>query len=193
MLQQRFKPRFIAPLGNDSVIAAAVGSQANTGGMDWGDHEDLAGGIRVHLEPSYHWSARGALDRRKQLWGSFVIETTAGKLYHIGDTGYIDGQYFRDVKAKHGAIKLAMIPIGAYEPRWFMQQQHVNPEDAVKIMQDCGAEIAIGHHWGTFQLTNEAIDDPPKDLAVALLAAKIEPDRFQPFRPGQSLSLRTAA
>ncbi len=192
-LQQRFAPQFATPLGNDKVITSAIGDTAKIIAMDWGHTTELGNGMRIHLEPSYHWSARGALDRRKQLWGSFVIETTAGKIYHIGDTGYIDGQFFRDVKAKHGAIKLAMIPIGAYEPRWFMEKQHVNPADAVKILQDCGAEFAIGHHWGTFQLTDEAIDDPPKHLAEALQAANIEADRFQPFRPGQSLSLRALA
>jgi L-ascorbate metabolism protein UlaG (beta-lactamase superfamily) len=96
---------------------------------------------------------------------------------------------FRDVRAKHGAISIANIPIGAYEPRWFMQQQHVNPAEAVQIFVDCGAEFAIGHHWGTFQLTDEGIEEPAEALAEALRANAIAPSRFEAFRPGQAKSL----
>ena len=119
------------------------------------------------------------------LWGSYVITTPVGTLYHVGDTGYGDGGIFRAVRERFGAPRLVTLPIGAYEPRWFMQPQHMNPEDAVRAFSDLGAEQALGHHWGTFRLTNEAIDHPPRDLARALAAAEIAPERFKAVRPGE--------
>jgi L-ascorbate metabolism protein UlaG (beta-lactamase superfamily) len=184
-LHQRFKPRYIAPLGNDAVMAATVGGRDNVKAYDWGQSVDLGQGVTVHLVPSYHWSARGLFDRRKTLWASFVLTTPSGTLYHIGDTGYGAGKFSKDVRKQFGPVGLAHIPIGAYEPRWFMKGQHVNPEESVRIFEDCGAAQAIGHHWGTFQLTNEAIDQPLKDLTTAKLAAKIAPEIFPAFTPGQ--------
>jgi L-ascorbate metabolism protein UlaG (beta-lactamase superfamily) len=188
-LHQTYKPRFICPLGNDAVMASSIGGRQNAAAMDWGQSVDLGQGVQVHLVPSFHWSARSLTDRKKTLWASFVITAPNTTLYHIGDTGYGDGRFSRDVAKQFGRIDLAHIPIGAYEPRWFMKEQHVNPEEAVQILQDCGATRAIGHHWGTFQLTNEAIGQPETDLAAALTKAKISADRFQAFRPGQTLSL----
>ncbi|MFO1033125.1 MAG: MBL fold metallo-hydrolase [Hyphomicrobiales bacterium] len=176
------KARFIAPLGNDTIMGPAAGTVET---FDWGQSIDLGQGVSVHLLPSFHWAARGVLDRRKSLWGSFVFTTPAGTIYHIADTGYGDGSISLDMKAKFGAPRLAIIPIGAYEPRWFMQSMHVNPAEAVQIFQDCGAEAAIGHHWGTFHLTDEAHDKPEQDLAIALAAAGIAPEKFKAFRPGQ--------
>jgi L-ascorbate metabolism protein UlaG (beta-lactamase superfamily) len=185
LLHQRFKPRFIAPLGNDTVMASTVGGRDNVQARDWGQSVDLGQGVGVHLVPTYHWSARGLTDRRKTLWASFVLTTQSGTLYHIGDTGYGAGKFSKDVRQIFGPIARAHIPIGAFEPRWFMQAQHVNPEEAVRIFQDCGAAQAIGHHWGTFQLTNEAIDQPPKELGLALQTANIPAEKFQAFKAGQ--------
>ena len=133
------------------------------------------------------------------LWCAFAIETPDGAIYCIGDTGLGDGSIFRDVQRKHGAPRLALIPIGAYEPRWFMKEFHVNPAEAVRIFQLCGARSAIAHHWGAFQLTNEEIDAPPSALRAALIEAEIEPDRFQALRPaevweesGQAISARAS-
>jgi L-ascorbate metabolism protein UlaG (beta-lactamase superfamily) len=184
-LHRSFRPLIIAPLGNDAVIRDALGDDARAEAYDWGDRVDLGSGVTLHLLPCYHWSARTLLDRRKTLWCAFGLRSPAGTVYHIADTGYGDGKYFRDAATALGAIDLAIIPIGAYEPRWFMQGQHVNPEDSVRLFGDCAAKQAIGHHWGTFQLTDEPIDEPPRRLAEALAQAAIEPARFQPFRPGQ--------
>jgi L-ascorbate metabolism protein UlaG (beta-lactamase superfamily) len=186
-LQAGHKPRFIAPLGNDALMEPFVGDRRNVAVLDWGQSIDAGQGVTIHLVPTFHWGARGLTDRRKTLWGSFVITTPSGTIYHIGDTGYGDGRFSRDVAKQFGPIALAHIPIGAYEPRWFMQSMHVNPQEAVQIFQDCGATKAIGHHWGTFQLTNEAHDLPEKDLAIALQAANIKAQRFEAFRPGQVL------
>jgi L-ascorbate metabolism protein UlaG (beta-lactamase superfamily) len=140
--------------------------------------------------PTRHWSARGLFDRNKALWASFIIETPRGRLYHVADSGYGDGTHFRSARERYGPFGLAILPIGAYEPRWFMRDQHMNPEEAVSALRDCGAELALAHHHGTFQLTDEAIDAPVEALAAALAKADITPDRFRVLKPGQVLDLK---
>jgi L-ascorbate metabolism protein UlaG (beta-lactamase superfamily) len=139
----------------------------------------------VTLVASRHWSARNLSDRNLTLWASFVIETPGGRIYFVADSGYGDGRYFRTARERHGSFKLAILPIGAYEPRWFMQDHHMNPAAAVQALIDCGGELALAHHHGTFQLTDEAIDAPGLALAEALNAAGISPERFVALRPGQ--------
>ena len=183
-LWDRFGPKIVAPLGNDSVIRAedpAIKVETH----DWGGQAVLGEGITAHIEPAYHWSARGVNDRRMALWGTFVLRTPVGILYHAGDTGFGDGAIFRRVRERFGPPRLATLPIGAYEPRWFMQPQHMNPEDAVRALQELGAEQALGHHWGTFRLTNEGIERPPTALAAARERAEIPPERFRALRPGE--------
>ena len=137
------------------------------------------------LVPTRHWSARGLFDRNMALWASFVLETPLGKIYIVCDSSYGDGKHFRRVAVAHGPLKLAILPIGAYEPRWFMRDQHMNPEDAVQALIDCGADHALAHHHGTFQLTDEAIDAPVAALGQALDAAQIPRERFAVLKPGQ--------
>jgi len=132
-----------------------------------------------------HWSARGLLDRNKALWAAFVINTPAGRIYHVADSGYGDGFRFREASALYGPFRLAILPIGAYEPRWFMRDQHMNPQEAVKALTDCGAEQALAHHHGTFQLTDEPIDAPVEALAATLREHKVAGERFRALRPGQ--------
>ena len=153
---------------------AAIKAEA----FDWQDRVELGNGLAVTLVPTRHWSARGLFDRNKALWASFVLETPAGKIYIVCDSGYGDGKHFRRVAEAHGPLRLAILPIGAYEPRWFMQDQHMNPSDAVKALADCGAQQALAHHHGTFQLTDEAIDAPVIALGAALDEARIPRERF---------------
>jgi L-ascorbate metabolism protein UlaG (beta-lactamase superfamily) len=184
------KALILTPLGNDAIMLGAVpADRIRT--FDWGGKFDLGPGASVHFEPCYHWSARSLFDKRMALWCAFVIETPSGKIYHIADTGFGDGAPFREAQEKHGPFRLAIIPIGAYEPRWFMEDFHVNPTEAVKILQVCGAEQALAHHWGTFQLTDEAHDEPPRKLEEALVRENISPSRFAVKRPGEVLELAT--
>jgi L-ascorbate metabolism protein UlaG (beta-lactamase superfamily) len=183
-LWARFRPRMVAPLGNDAIIRSYA-DEIRVDTLDWGQSLGIGGGVAAHLEPANHWSARGVNDRRMALWGAFVLTSPAGLVYLAGDTGYGDGETFRGVRARFGAPRLAVLPIGAYEPRWFMSQQHMNPADAVKAFVDLGAEQALGVHWGTFQLTNEKVDQPEIDLAAALSEAGIDPGRFRALRPGE--------
>lgn len=119
------------------------------------------------------------------LWSAFVIETGNAKIYHIGDTGFHSGINYLAAAEKHGAFDLAIMPIGAYEPRWFMKGQHQNPAEAVEGFKLCKATHALGHHWGTFQLTNEPVEAPKTALAEALNEHGIDDDRFIAMSPGQ--------
>jgi len=183
-LAGKFSPRVITPLGNDVAMRSAD-SAIKAKAFDWHDRIELGGGIAVTLVPTRHWTARGLFDRNKALWASFVLETPAGKIYIVCDSGYGEGKHFRRVADAHGPLRLAILPIGAYEPRSFMKDQHMNPSDAVKALADCGAEQALAHHHGTFQLTDEAIDAPLIALAAALDEAKIPRERFAALKPGQ--------
>jgi L-ascorbate metabolism protein UlaG (beta-lactamase superfamily) len=121
-----------------------------------------------------------------------VLATPDGAIYHAGDTAYRDGAIFRDILARHGRPRLAIIPIGAYEPRWFMKAEHVEPAESVRILEDCQAHYALANHWGAFQLSAEAIDDPPRRLALALAARGIDPARFAVRRPGETYDVPPA-
>ncbi|MDP4021572.1 MBL fold metallo-hydrolase [Methylobacterium sp. NEAU 140] len=181
---QAHQPLVVAPLGNDAILRG-YDDTMHVETRDWGGTVDLGGGVSVHLTPANHWSARGLNDRRMALWCAYAITSPQGLHYHVGDTGLGDGALFRDLRARFGAPRLATLPIGAYEPRWFMQPQHVNPAEAVEIFALLGAVQALGHHWGTFQLTDEGIERPVEALAAALAEAGIPPERFLALRPGQ--------
>jgi L-ascorbate metabolism protein UlaG (beta-lactamase superfamily) len=187
-LAAKFSPRIITPLGNDAAMRRA-NPKIRAEAFDWHHRAELGGGSAVTLVPTRHWSARGLFDRNRSLWASFVLETAAGKIYIVCDSGYGDGKHFRTVREAHGPLRLAILPIGAYEPRWFMREQHMDPFDAVKALADCGAERALAHHHGTFQLTDEAIDAPLNALVAALEQANIPPERFVALRPGQVLEI----
>lgn len=181
------RPRIVTALGNDAIIRGAV-PDADVVALDWGEDAELGGGTVVAAVPANHWSSRGLRDRRMALWCGFAIRTPDRLIYDVGDTGYGDGRMFRESQSRFGAPDVALIPIGAYEPRWFMADQHVDPDEAVRIMLDCGARHALGVHWGTFQLTDEGRDAPVQGLAAALRAHGIDPSRFVAFEPGRSWS-----
>ncbi len=181
---KRHRPRVITPLGNDAIMRnhdAAIKAEAH----DWDTRVDLGAGVAVTLVAARHWSARSLSDRNMALWASFVIATPGGIIYFVADSGYGDGSHFRRARERYGPVRLAILPIGAYEPRWFMRDQHMNPAESVQALIDCGAEIGLGHHYGTFQLTDEPFDAPLLALAEALEAAEISPQRFRALRPGQ--------
>jgi L-ascorbate metabolism protein UlaG (beta-lactamase superfamily) len=180
------RPRVITPLGNDVIMHdndRAIAAE----GHDWHDRVEIAPDVAVTLVPTRHWSARNLSDRNMSLWASFVIEAPGGRAYLVADSAYGDGGHFRSTRERYGPFKFALLPIGAYEPRWFMSDQHMNPAESVQAFIDCGAEFALGHHYGTFQLTDEAIDAPPRALTDALRDANIPAERFRALRPGEVL------
>ncbi len=176
-------PFVVTPLGNDTIIRNAIPAIRITA-HDWGERLSIEG-VTIHLEPVHHWSARGVGDRRMALWAGFVIETPAGKIYHVGDTGFHGGINYREAALKHGSFRLAILPFGAYEPRWFMEAQHQNPAEAVEGMKLARAAHVAGHHWATFQLTNEPLEEPREQLHLALDEAGIDRSRFRPMLPGE--------
>jgi L-ascorbate metabolism protein UlaG (beta-lactamase superfamily) len=183
-LWQRFRPRIITPLGNDTILKSAVAGLA-VDAVDWDAAVDLGAGLVVHAERTLHWSARGVTDREHALWASFVVQTSAHKLYCVGDSAFGDGATFKRAARRHPGLALALLPIGAYEPRWFMGRVHMNPEEAVEALTLCGARHALGHHWGTFHLADEAYEQPALELAAALVKRGIGPERFAALRPGE--------
>ncbi|MBX9588490.1 MAG: MBL fold metallo-hydrolase [Hyphomonadaceae bacterium] len=183
-LWQRFRPRIVTPLGNDTILKSAVPGLA-ADAVDWDGAVDLGDGLLVHAEPTQHWSARGATDRSHALWASFVLQARAQKVYCVGDSGFGTGATFARVRERHPGLTLALLPIGAYEPRWFMRHSHMNPDEAVQALQLSGAAQAFGHHWGTFRLTNEPIEQPAIDLAAALAKHGVASERFAALRPGE--------
>jgi len=173
-LRRRFPDmHIVTSLGNAPFLAAKRIKGAIE--LDWWQDQKFAG-TRVTAVPARHFAARSLSDRNKTLWAGFVLEHGGTKIYFAGDTGYT--KFFKEISEKLGAPDLALLPIGAYEPRWFMGPVHMNPEDAVKAFADLGAKRAIGMHFGTFQLTAEAIDAPERDLEIAKQAAGLAADAF---------------
>ncbi|HST36495.1 MAG TPA: MBL fold metallo-hydrolase, partial [Allosphingosinicella sp.] len=186
-LWERDRPLIVTSLGNDTILrSAGVDAVAR----DWGGRVPVPGG-QVIVERNHHWGSRWGTDRNRALWSAFTVETPAGKIFFAGDTGWGDGAWAREA-ARHGPFRLAILPIGAYEPRDVMAQSHVDPAEAVRIFEILNPATAIGMHWGTFQLTFEAIDAPPRAIAALARARGLAPDRFLVTEAGQTISLPAA-
>ena len=142
-------------------------------------------GFVITFTPVQHWSKRSLFDRNKSLWGGWFFNHEDYSLYHAGDTGY--SKDFIDTKIKLGSPKYAFIPIGAYDPEWFMAESHVNPEDAVQIMLDLEAEKAFGMHWATFTLTDEDTIEPNIRLEKEIM--KFKGLDFSSVMPGSIINL----
>jgi N-acyl-phosphatidylethanolamine-hydrolysing phospholipase D len=177
-------PLFVVPLGLQGWLRSKGVAHARE--LDWWDSHTIdspQGSVELMLLPSRHWSSRGLDDRMQSLWGGFAVMAPDCHLFYAGDTGY--SRDFTDIRerlaprqAGHG-FDIALLPIGAYEPRWFMADQHVNVHEAVKIHQDLGAKRSLGVHWGTFELTDESLDEPPRQLTLERSAAGLtEADFF---------------
>lgn len=154
--------------------------------LDWWQSAS-AGNHEVFCVPAQHFSGRGATDRNRSLWCGWVCEFDDFRLYFAGDTGY--GSCFAEIGQVFGGIDLALIPIGAYAPRWFMAPVHVDPEGAVNIFRDIGARQAIAMHWGTFVLTDEPLDEPPRELQKALAAQAIDQNKFKVLQHGETITV----
>jgi L-ascorbate metabolism protein UlaG (beta-lactamase superfamily) len=150
--------------GDTQVRSSEAGSveagSVEAGSVEAGSVE--AGSVTVRFVPSQHWSRRGLNDMNETLWGGFIIEGSSARIYHSGDTAYFGG--FTEIGRRHGPIDAALLPIGAYDPAWFMSKQHLNPEEAVRAFSDLGARELVAMHWGTFKLTDEPMDEPPVRL-----------------------------
>ena len=184
MLAERFDPLVVTPLGNGALVRSAGIRRVEE--LDWWQAAKTSA-LPITLTPAQHFSARGPLDRNLALWGGFTLMADGARIFFAGDTAY--AHFFRDVRQRLGPIHLALLPIGAYEPRWFMQIVHMNPAEAVQAHLDLEASESVGMHFGTFQLTTEGIDEPLRALEVACRAKNIPASRFRTLRFGESLRL----
>jgi L-ascorbate metabolism protein UlaG (beta-lactamase superfamily) len=164
-------------------LLRAAGLEAHE--LGWWDVASI-GSARVHFVPSQHWSRRGLFDTNEMLWGGFVVETDAVGVYHSGDTAYFDG--FSEIGRRFPALAAAMLPIGAYDPPWFMESQHMNPEQAVQAFLDLGAQDFLAMHWGTFKLTDEPLDEPPQRLGSEWSRLRLAPGGLHILPVGASYS-----
>jgi len=183
-LWARDKPIIVTPLGNGALMARR-GITAFA--RDWGESVGVREDVTVTVERVQHWSSRWSADTNRALWGGFTVTTPGGAIYFAGDCGYSDA--FAATGAARGPYRLALLPVGAYEPRWFMKPQHMNPSEAVQAFADLRAGSAIGIHWGVWQLTDEGIEAPREDLARALGTAGIAPTRFPALAPGETMTV----
>jgi L-ascorbate metabolism protein UlaG (beta-lactamase superfamily) len=187
-LARRFNPVVITPLGNARLARSAGIRRVEE--LDWWEDATLAA-MPVTLTPARHFSARTPFDRNRALWGGFVVNASGHRIYFAGDTAY--GPFFHVIRERLGPIDLALLPIGAYEPRWFMHVVHMNPAEAVRSHLDVGAAMSIGTHFGTFQLTAEGIDEPLRALAEARRANDIDDSSFRTLDFGESIRLPSVA
>ncbi len=156
--------------------------------LDWWSATKI-GDVTIHYVPSQHWSRRGITDANQMLWGGFVIEGSSARIYHSGDTAYFDG--FTEIGRRYPGIDAAMLPIGAYDPAWFMGKQHMNPEEAVQAFADLGARHFLAMHWGTFKLTDEPLDEPPQRLDAEWTRRAWPRDPLHVLAIGESLTVRS--
>ena len=186
-------PLFLVPLGLKAWMQGLDITHVRE--IDWWDSVTI-GKVEFVLTPVQHWSARSFTDRSETLWGGWAAFGPDFHWYYSGDTGYSrdfadTGARFaeRQTQAKGGGFDLALIAVGAYEPRWFMKDQHLNPAESVLVHRDVGAKRSVAVHWGTFNLTDEPLDQPPRDLATAREAANLSADDFFLLSVGETRKL----
>jgi L-ascorbate metabolism protein UlaG (beta-lactamase superfamily) len=172
-LSERFRPRVFAGIGSRELLARHGIARVHE--LDWWESAELAPGVRLSFVPARHRSGRGPFDRNRRLWGGYVIEGSSGPVVFAGDTGY--GPQFEEIRKRFGPARLALLPIGAYEPRWFMQAVHMNPAEAVRAHRDLDAALSVGIHFGTFVAGDDGQRQPLEDLDRALHATTgVRPD-----------------
>jgi len=172
LAQRDPETRFFVPLANAELLRE--NGIANVEELDWG-HEREHEGVVVHCLPAQHWSQRGVGDRRRALWSSWAVTGPTRRFYFAGDTGYFDG--FARISDTLGPFELAALPIGAYQPAKMMQEAHLNPEEAVQAALDLGAKRALAMHFGTFDLSDEPLDEPPRRFRDAAAATPLGVNR----------------
>jgi L-ascorbate metabolism protein UlaG (beta-lactamase superfamily) len=183
-LAKRFDPLVVTPLGNGRFARnAGIGRVEE---LDWWQSAQQSD-VPITLTPAHHFSARTPFDRNRALWGGFVLTLDHRCIYFAADTAY--APFFHEIRQRFGAIDLALLPIGAYEPRWFMQSVHMNPPEAVQAHIDLGVRESIAMHFGTFQMTPEGIDEPVRALEEARRVNNVPASAFRVLGFGESILL----
>jgi L-ascorbate metabolism protein UlaG (beta-lactamase superfamily) len=179
-LAQEHRPRIVAGLGNSAFLQKALRHESVD--LDWWQFVELSPSVRIHAVPAQHFSSRGMADRDANLWCGFVIETPHGPIYFAGDTGF--GPHFDLIRQRFGAMRLALLPIGAFRPEWFMCAVHISPKDAVRAAQALDAATSIPMHYATFHLGDDGQDEPAQVLRQEL--ARTPGVRFDVLEPGKT-------
>jgi len=179
-LQRRFSSPIVTTLGNKAFLERRGIRQVVE--LDWWDSHEW-----VTATPAQHFAARTPFDRNRTLWAGFAISFAGRRLFFTGDSGY--GSHFADIGARLGPFDAALVPIGAYEPRWFMSAAHMNPDEAVRAHLDLRSRLSVAMHFGCFHLTDEAIDEPVNDLARALEQHRLASPAFRVLEPGETLAI----
>jgi L-ascorbate metabolism protein UlaG (beta-lactamase superfamily) len=177
-------PHYIAPVGHEAVLRKAGARQITE--LEWWKSVSV-GGVEITLVPARHYSQRFLWDRNEALWGGYLIRGPEGTAYHSGDTAFFDG--FTKIGQHAGSIDWAMLPIGAYEPQWFMQVQHMCPEEAIEASQMLGTRRLVAMHWGTYQLSDEPISEPPQRLLASWHERKLNNEGLWILDVGESRRL----
>jgi L-ascorbate metabolism protein UlaG (beta-lactamase superfamily) len=177
--------RFVVPLGCGRWLAAA--GLEDIVELDWWQSTTI-GDLEVTLVPARHWSMRMPWTRNQSLWGGFVYRSHEGSAYHAGDTAWFDG--FAEIGRRFPGLDWAMLPVGGYAPRWFMEPQHVCPEEAAEAFLALGARQMVAMHWGTFVLTDEPIDEPPARARKFFEERKLDPASLWVPAIGEGSALR---
>lgn len=188
-LARQHRPAIVTTLGNRAWLEArGVGRVTE---LDWWQSHHPAANLEAICTPAQHFAARTPWDARRTLWGGFMLRTAAGLVFFAGDSGW--APHFAEIRSLLGSPALALIPIGAYEPRWFMGPVHMNPDEAVRAHLALGAAQSFGMHFGTFQLTDEAIDAPLHGLAAARTAHQVAPADFAALDFGETRLCRLSS
>jgi len=182
-LAGRFDPVAITPLGNARLLRKA--GFRRIAELDWWQETAATSSIRVTATPAHHFSARTPFDRNRALWSGFMVTVAGRRIYFAGDTAYVP--IFRDIRERLGEPHVSLLPIGAYEPRWFMRSVHMNPEEAVQAHVELGSWESIAMHFGTFQLTTEGIDEPHWALDRARKARGLPESSFRALGFGETV------
>ena len=177
-------PTYVTPLGNGGLLRSAGAREVVE--LDWWQSTRVDA-LEITLVPSRHWSMRFPWNRNDMLWGGFVVRSPDGTAYHSGDTGFFDG--FSEIGRRLGPIHWAMLPIGAYDPRWLMSPQHMNPEEAVEAAVRLDAGVMVAMHWGTFRLTDEPLGEPPGRARAEWTRRGLRPERLWILDAGESRPL----
>ncbi|TNF61199.1 MAG: MBL fold metallo-hydrolase [Burkholderiales bacterium] len=178
-------PLFLVPLGIDHWMQDE--GIAPVRALDWWDSHRV-NEVDLTLVPAHHWSSRTPWDRNRSLWGGFVAAHDGFSMYHSGDTGY--SPVFRTIGERFGGFDFAQLPVGCYEPRWFMKGHHVNEAEAVQIHRDVRSRLSLGVHWGAFRLCDEPVDAPLDGLPRALETMNESPSALVLFGLGETRVLR---
>ena len=173
-LAKRDNPLIVTGLGNRQTLVDCGCTRVVE--LDWWQSHTLPNGQQVIATPAQHWSKRTLKDTNRSLWVGLSLSTPSGAIFFAGDTGY--GEHFAEIHTKLGAPRCSLLPIGAYKPRWFLQNMHMNPDDAVRAHQDLKSRHSVSIHFGTFQLTDEGMDEPVVDLATAQLEHQVTAQDF---------------